>query len=300
MPPLLRWQSTTEAFLETLGEGQVLTMVRLPAGRFRMGSAADEAGHDPEEGPVREVDLQEFLMARTPITQAQWRTVAGWEERPGESWQKALPLDPSLFQGERARLGEGEVDTSQRPVERIGWEEAMEFCRRLSLRKGRHYTLPSEAQWEYACRAGTTTPYAFGFRLTPELGNLRLEGAEAGATDLQHTTPVQRYPANAWGLHDMHGNVWEWCLDHWHANYRGAPNDGTAWIDANAPASADRVVRGGAWSDPASDARSACRYRLPPQARDAAITGLRVVCLPAAPGQESEPPQGSLGGMRDA
>ena len=269
MPPLLRWQSTTEAFLETLGEGQVLTMVRLPAGRFRMGSAADEAGHDPEEGPVREVDLQEFLMARTPITQAQWRTVAGWEERPGESWQKALPLDPSLFQGERARLGEGEVDTSQRPVERIGWEEAMEFCRRLSQRTRRRYTLPSEAQWEYACRAGSTSPYAFGTTLTAELVTLG-----------QQPTPVQRHPANAWGLCDMHGNVWEWCLDHWHANYRGAPSNGTAWIDANAPANADRVVRGGAWSDPPSVARSACRYHLPPQSREPAMVGIRVVCLP--------------------
>ena len=279
MSPLLRWQSTTQAFREVLGEGQALTMLRLPAGRFLMGSPDQEAGRDWGEAPLREVEIQEFLMASTPFTRAQWQAVVGWEE---------------------ARLGEGEGDTSQRPVERIRWEEAMEFCRRLSLRKGRHYTLPSEAQWEYACRAGTTTPYAFGFRLTPELGNLRLEGGEAGAVDPQHTTPVQRYPANAWGLHDMHGNVWEWCLDHWHADYHGAPNDGMAWIDANAPASADRVVRGGAWSDPASDARSACRYRLPPQARDAAITGLRVVCLPAAPGQESEPPQGSLGGMRDA
>jgi hypothetical protein len=91
---------------------------------------------------------------------------------------------------------------------------------------------------------------------------------------------VLLHPANAWGLHDMHGNVWEWCLDHWHASYSGAPADGTAWIDAQAPANTDRVVRGGAWSDPPSDARSACRYRLPPQSREPAIVGLRVVCMP--------------------
>ena len=269
MSPLLRWQSTTQAFREALGEGQVLTMLRLPAGRFLMGSPDQEAGRDLGEAPMREVEMQEFLMASTPITRAQWQAVAGWEERPGESWQLSLPLQPSLCQGEEARLGEGKGDTSQRPVERIRWEEAMEFCRRLSQRTRRRYTLPSEAQWEYACRAGSTSPYAFGTTLTAELVTLG-----------QQTTPVQRHPANAWGLCDMHGNVWEWCLDHWHANYRGAPNDGTAWIDANAPANADRVVRGGAWSDPPSVARSACRHHLPPQSSEPAMVGIRVVCLP--------------------
>jgi CheY-like chemotaxis protein len=97
------------------------------------------------------------------------------------------------------------------------------------------------------------------------------------------------FPANVWGLQDMHGNVWEWCLDHWHANYRGAPHDGSPWIDANAPATADRVVRGGAWSDPPSDARSACRYRLPAESREPAIVGLRVVCLPGGVRDQPDP-----------
>jgi formylglycine-generating enzyme required for sulfatase activity len=288
---LLRWQSTTQAFQEALGEGEVLTMLRIPAGRFWMGSPDQEAGRDPDEGPQREVEIGEFLIASTPITQAQWRVVAGWKPPPQAEWQSPLPMEPFLFQGEQARLFEPENDTAQRPVESVTWEEAMEFCRRLSQRSGRRYTLPSEPQWEYACRAGTTSPYAFGVALTAELATLRFHtgrlddpGAIAWDAEGQQTTPVLLHPANAWGLHDMHGNVWEWCLDHWHASYSGAPADGTAWIDPQAPANTDRVVRGGAWSDPPSDARSACRYRLPPQSREPAIVGLRVVCMPGGGG----------------
>jgi formylglycine-generating enzyme required for sulfatase activity/CheY-like chemotaxis protein len=289
MPQVLRWQSTTQAFIEPLGDGQALTMLRIPAGRFLMGSPDHESGRAADEGPLHEVELQEFLLASTPITQAQWRVVAAWEPRQGAAWQSPLPLEPSLFQGERASLSEGESDTSRRPVERISWEEAMEFCRRLSQRSRRRYTLPSEAQWEYACRAGSSTAYAFGSELTAELATLRFHagrlsdpGAPASATAGQQTTPVQvdsDHPANAWGLRDMHGNVREWCLDHWHDSYRGAPHDGSAWIDAEAPATAERVVRGGSWMDLPSEARSACRRRLSAQSREP-IVGLRVVCLP--------------------
>jgi formylglycine-generating enzyme required for sulfatase activity len=283
MTQLLRWQSTTQAFIEPLGDAQALMMVRIPAGRFEMGSPDHELGRDDDEGPVHEVELQEFLMASTQITQAQWQVVATWEPMSGENWSLPLPENPSLFQGENAQLGEGEADTLQHPVEQISWDEAMEFCRRLSQRTSRHYTLPSEAQWEYACRAGSSTPYSFGAELLAEIASLRFltEAVEDPlAMQRQQTTPVHHHPANAWGLHDMHGNVWEWCLDHWHGSYRAAPPDGSAWIEANAPATADRVVRGGAWSDPPSDARSACRYRLPAQSRDPAIVGMRVVCLP--------------------
>ncbi len=270
MPRLLRWRSATQAFIEPLGQNQTLTMVRIPAGRFLMGSPAHEFGRGEEEGPVHAVELQEFLMASTPITRAQWRAVAGWEPLPGEDEPLPWPGNPSLFPGEPARLGDGEGDSSLRPVEPISWEEAMAFCRRLSQRTGRHYTLPSEAQWEYACRAGGGAPYAFGSELTTELANLSL------------STPVVRYPANAWGLHDMHGNVWEWCLDHWHDSYAGAPSDGSAWIEANAPATAERVLRGGGSLDAPVDGRSAHRGRLPALARVPAL-GFRVVCLPGPP-----------------
>ena len=290
MPQLLRWQSTTQALFEALGDGESLTMVRIPAGRFQMGSPmeAAESGRDDDEGPVHGVKMEEFLVASTPITQAQWRVVAEWEQGPAETWGLPLESNPSLFQGDHARLRDGEPDSSQRPVDAISWDEASEFCRRLSQRTGRHYTLPSEAQWEYACRAGSSTPYAFGFALTTELANLRLstpawaaaEITNSEPADVEQTTPVGLYPANAWGLYDMHGNVWEWCLDHWHVNYLGAPSDGSAWIDANPPATAERVLRGGSWSDSPADSRSASRRRLPAQSRDPGSLGFRVVCLP--------------------
>jgi CheY-like chemotaxis protein len=186
----------------------------------------------------------------------------------------------------------GETTTDERPVERVSWEDAIEFCSRLSQRTKRNYTLPSEAQWEYACRAGTTSPYAFGSAITAELATLRLGAGlvdDPLTADAQQTTSARLHPANAWGLHAMHGNVGEWCRDHWHDSYHGAPNDDTPWIDAKAPLTADRVVRGGAWSDPASDARSVCRYRLPPQAPESASVGLRVVCLPGGVGDQPDP-----------
>ena len=292
-PPLqlLRWQARTQVFYEELGDGARLTMVRIPAGSFQMGSADQELGLYANEGPVHEVTLAEFLIGQTPITQAQWRTVAGWQERPGESWGRELNPEPSKFQGEEARLLAGETNTDGRPVERVSWLEAMEFCSRLSQRTRRNYTLPSEAQWEYACRAGSTSPYTFGSTITAELATLRL-GAGLVVDPLtaegQQTTLVRRHPANAWGLHDMHGNVGEWCRDKWHYSYRGAPNDDTSWIDAKAPLlAADRVVRGGAWSDPPRIARSAGRYHLPPQSREPGFVGLRVVCLPGGARQEN-------------
>ncbi len=151
------------------------------------------------------VALGPFFLGQTPITQAQWRAVALWEQV-----ERALPPDPSRFKG------------PNRPVERVSWHDAMEFCRRLSLHTGKRYGLPSEARWDYACRAGSTTPFHFGATLTPELANY--DGTSAygdgpRGTDRQQTTDVASFPANAWGLHDMHGNVWECCADHWHPSY---------------------------------------------------------------------------------
>ena len=297
-PPLrlMRWQARTQVFHEELGEAERLTMVRIPAGSFQMGSAEQEPGRQSNEGPVHEVTLAEFLIGQTPITQAQWRTVARWEPQKGERWGRELNPEPSKFQGEEARLLAGETNTDERPVERVSWLEAMEFCSRLSQRTRRNYTLPSEAQWEYACRAGTTSPYAFGSAITAELATLRLGAGlvdDPLTADAQQTTSARLHPANAWGLHAMHGNVGEWCRDHWHDSYHGAPNDETPWIDdwidAKAPLTRDRVVRGGAWSDLPSNARSACRYRLPPQAPESASVGLRVVCLPGGVGDQHDP-----------
>ncbi len=291
MPQYLRWQSTTQAFLEPLGEGQALTMLRIPAGRFVMGSPYHERGRNDHESPLHEVELQEFLMASTPITEAQWLAVMSWQPGPGETWQLPLFEKVDILKSEREKLSDYEIDTSQHPMVDISWDEAMEFCLRLTQHTRRNYTLPSESQWEYACRAGSATPYAFGSELTADLASLiqlmpSTIAAEQREEGYIHLTPVQRYPANAWGLHDMHGSVWELCLDHWHQSYSGAPSDGTAWIDADAPLTSDRVIRGGSWDDSPADSRSACRRPLTPKTRDLGIVGLRVVCLPGGVGKE--------------
>ena len=241
-----------------------LTMVEIPAGDFQMGSSKGETQRYDDEGPQHRVQLQGFFMSQTPVTQAQWKVVAGWDPREGEQWERKLNPNPSRFQGENARLLEGESSTDQRPVEQVSWHDAMEFCSRLSHRTGRIYTLPSEAQWEYSCRAGTPTPFAFGETITPELANYNgnsVYGDGPKGEYRQQTTPVGCFPANAWGLHDMHGNVWEWCLDHWHGSYEVAPEDGSAWLDPEAGENADRLLRGGSWGGGPRDCRSA--YRVP-------------------------------------
>jgi formylglycine-generating enzyme required for sulfatase activity len=242
------------------------------------------------------VTLAEFLIGQTPITQAQWREVAGWKEGPGEQWGREMKTDPSRFQSKEwpevneVRLLQGESNTDQRPVELVSWEDAMEFCYRLSKRTGRTYTLPSEAQWEYACRAGTTTPFCFGDMISSELANYDGNYAYANGSKgicREQTTPVGMFPANAWGLHDMHGNVWEWCLDEWHKSYDGVPTDGRAWVDAaegeksKEPAKT-KLLRGGSWSDLPGGCRSASRNHHDPDYAFFSI-GFRVVCLPPGP-----------------
>jgi formylglycine-generating enzyme required for sulfatase activity len=166
----------------------------------------------------------------------------------------------------------------------------MEFCRRLSQRTGRHYTLPSEAQWEYACRGGTSTPFAFGETLSDELANYDASetyGNGLKGKNRKQTTPVGMFPANAWGLQDMHGNVWEWCLDDWHESYEGAPVNGSAWVDGAEGQSSKReggrrLLRGGAWSSDPGYCRSACRNH-DRRGYASLFIGFRVVCLPQGP-----------------
>ena len=144
------------------------------------------------------------------------------------------------------------------------------------------FTLPSEALWEYACRAGTTTPFAFGDTITPELANYNGEFTYANGPKGQfrgETTDVASFPANGWGLHDMHGNVWEWCLDTWHGSYKGAPTDGSPWLTGT---SSTKLLRGGSWSFLPGNCRSAFRnLDLPGHALS--NVGFRVVCLPQDP-----------------
>jgi formylglycine-generating enzyme required for sulfatase activity len=278
---LLRWRSRTQVLVEQ-AEGLELPMVRIPAGRFVMGSPQGEPERQEREGPQHQVELGEYLMGRTPITQAQWRAVALWQPPEGERWERELEANPSLFSKE--------AGSDQRPVEQVSWLAAMEFCRRLSQRTGRHYTLPSEAQWEYACRAGTSTPFAFGETITPELANYDGNfsyGTGPKGEYREQTTPVGMFPANAWGLQDMHGNVWEWCLDDGHGSYEGAPEDGSAWVDGAEGQSSNReggtrLLRGGSWGSYPGYCRSACRIHGEPDDADDVI-GFRVVCLPQGP-----------------
>jgi formylglycine-generating enzyme required for sulfatase activity len=252
-------------FREPLRPSLALHMLWIPPGRFWMGSPASEPERYDDEGPQHEVQLQGFFLARTPISQAQWTVVASWPKVKRE-----LDPDPCFFKG------------ADRPVERVSWNDAMEFCRRLSQRTKRAYTLPSEAQWEYACRAGTTTPFHGGDTLSEELANYN--GGEAYGDGLKgkawgQTTPVGMFPANAWGLQDMHGNVWEWCADHWHDNYEGAPEDGRPWLDENALGCQRRLLRGGSWAALPRGCRSAYRLRGHPDDR-LNHWGFRVCCLP--------------------
>jgi formylglycine-generating enzyme required for sulfatase activity len=251
-PTLLR--SRASRTVELPG-GVALHMVGIPAGSFEMGDPAIE-----DARPVHTVTFKGFLIGQTPITQAQWQAVMG--------------TNPSRFQGA--------ADSAQRPVEQVSWHDASEFCHRLSALSGDVYTLPSEAEWEYACRAGTTTPFAFGETITPELANY--DGSYSYANSpkgirRQQTTPVGMFPANAWGLHDMRGNVREWCADHWHFNYEGAPDDGRPWLDENASKEASRLLRGGSWGSHPGSCRSAFRDGFHPSGRGDFL-GFRVCCLP--------------------
>ena len=277
-----------EGFLEQLGEGVAITMVKIPAGTFLMGSPRDETERSDVEGPLHEVKLASFFLGQTPITQAQWRVVAGWQERPGEQWGRRLDLEPSYhqnkgMQGEnKTRFLAGESNIDQCPVERVSWWDAMEFCNRLSQRTGRTYTLPSEAQWEYSCRAATTTPFHFSKTISPELanydGNYTYVDGPKGINRNQ-TTPVGMFPANAWGLYDMHGNVWEWCADYWHSNYNRTPVDGSPKIIPDANKDEIRLLRGGSWGDSPRNCRSAFRDYYHPVIRYYGV-GFRVCCLP--------------------
>ena len=251
---------------QPLGVEVALEMVPISGGSFLMGSPANEPGRWEQEGPQHRVRLEPFSFAATPITQAQWRQVALWQPAAGEPpWERPLNPDPSHFKGDRP-------EDDRRPVERVSWFDAQEFCRRLSRRTGKTYTLPSEAQWEYACRAGTTTAYAFGDTLSQQQANVSASA----------TKEVGSFLANSWGLHDMHGNVYELCADHWHRNYRGAPDDGSSWIDQTEGESMERVVRGGSWIDSPNICRSAYRSYCKP-ALAYYFIGFRVVCLPQGP-----------------
>ncbi|NER29534.1 MAG: SUMF1/EgtB/PvdO family nonheme iron enzyme [Symploca sp. SIO1C4] len=253
-----RRRQSAQQFTENLDNdyGVQLEMVAIPRGIFTMGSPDSEAGRSDDEGPQHLVKIAPFFMGKYPVTQEQWLVVAEFPQV-----NRSLNPNPSYWKG------------SNLPVERISWYDAEEFCNRLSQQTGREYRLPTEAEWEYACRAETTTPYHFGEGISPELANYK---------NKERATPVGNFQvANNFGLYDMHGNVWEWCTDHWHDNYEGAPLDGSAWLDSD---NDDRfqALRGGSWYNIPDDCRCASRINFD-IGRDGfdVIIGFRVVCVGA-------------------
>ncbi len=259
-----RSRQQAQSFKEDLGNGVQLEMVAIPEGSFMMGSPENESRRRDDESPQHLVTLKSFFMGKYPITQAQWKAVAALPQVNRE-----LNPDPSRFKG------------NDRPVEKVSWYDAVEFCIRLSRYTGKSYRLPSEAEWEYACRAGTTSPFHFGETITTDLANYNGNDTyDARSKGIYHkeTTPVGSFGvANAFGLYNMHGNVWEWCVDHWHSNYEGAPNDGSVWIDENDIDSQVRVRRGGSWDIPPGFCRSAFRDNIY-AGYSSNRNGFRVVC----------------------
>jgi formylglycine-generating enzyme required for sulfatase activity len=240
--------------IEDLGKGVTLEMVYIPGGTFTMGSPETEAKRGSDEGPQHKVTLSPFFMGKYPVTQKQWETIMG--------------NNPSGFKG------------ANRPVENVSWEDAADFCEKLSQKTGKNYRLPTEAEWEYACRAGTTTPFYFGETITPDLVNYDGKNPYGSAPKgryREETTDAGSFPPNAFGLYDMHGNVYEWCQD-WIGDYPSNPV-----TDPVGPSSGSyRVGRGGGWLAYAGYCRSADRYRGSPDYRLCSI-GFRLV-LP--PGQQ--------------
>jgi formylglycine-generating enzyme required for sulfatase activity len=256
-----RRNGTAEFFAEKLDEHTVLEMVSIPGGNFIMGSPDSEEEQQDEEGPQHMVRVPSFWMGRYAVTQSQWFAVA--TDLPKINIE--LEPDPSYSKG------------LHRPVERVSWYAAVEFCNRLSQKTGKPYRLPSEAEWEYACRARTTTPFHFGETITPDLVNYDgnyTYGAGSKGVCREQTTEVGSFLPNAFGLYDLHGNVWEWCADHWHENYQGAPVDGSAWITDDE--ASGRLLRGGSWGFNPRYCRSAYRNRSVPDDRYDVI-GFRVV-----------------------
>jgi formylglycine-generating enzyme required for sulfatase activity len=231
-------QGIANRFFQDLGGGVKLQMVSIPAGAFLMGAPGMEEGSSDYQRPQHRVNVPSFYMGKCPVTQAQYEAIMG--DRP------------SYFQG------------GDRPVETVSWNDAVEFCQKLSQLTRQLYRLPSEAEWEYAARAGTTTAFCFGETLSPEVANYLQK----------ETTVVGAFPANNYGLYDMHGNISEWCADKYHSNYTGAPTDGSAWSNNANPA---YVLRGGSWCSKMRYCRSAARIYYTPDYR-CAYFGFRVVC----------------------
>jgi formylglycine-generating enzyme required for sulfatase activity len=249
-----------EYFTEVIN-GVVIEMVSISGGTFWMGSPKIEAKRNSSESPQHEVNVASFFIGKFAVTRAQWRAVAELRRI-----SRSLNPNPSKFKG------------SNRPVVNVNWDEAQEFCARLAKATGKAYRLPTEAEWEYAACAGTTTPFAYGATLSTAItnydGDYTYGNGEKGEYRGQ-TVDVGSFPPNAWGLYEMHGNVWEWNEDSWHENYNGVPTDGTARIDTS---TGNKLLRGGAWDVIPRYCRSAYRDADSRDGRSVDV-GFRVLCV---------------------
>ncbi|MEO0836194.1 MAG: formylglycine-generating enzyme family protein [Cyanobacteria bacterium J06642_3] len=235
-------EDQAQHFTEDLGNGIKLEMIAIPGGKFLMGSPTGEGRND--EKPQHKVSVPPFFLGKYPITQAQYQQIMG--------------NNPSRFQEDN------------RPVETVSWDDAAEFCQKLSKQTGTEYRLPTEAEWEYACRAGTSTKYYFG-----NYEDQLKEYAWYSQNSSNKTHPVGEKKPNQWGLFDLHGNVWEWCQDDWHGNYKDAPTNGSARVLENKNA---KVIRGVSWYVNPRFCRSAIRDDDPRENRIDDI-GFRIVCI---------------------
>ncbi|MDZ8185834.1 MAG: SUMF1/EgtB/PvdO family nonheme iron enzyme [Nostoc sp. ChiSLP02] len=245
-------------FIENLPDDFILEMVSIAGGKFQMGAPQDEPESLEDERPQHIVTLKPFFLSKYPITQAQWRIIANLPKI-----NRRLEVEPSCFKGDNL------------PVERVSWDDAQEFCERLSRATGRKYRLLSEAEWEYACRAKTSTPFHFGKTITPNLAKYFVQNENINSISPQQTIEVGSFLPNAFGIYDMHGLVWEWCEDCEHEDYQDAPSDGSSWV--NNGNSEYRILRGGSWDSPAHLCRSASRFSEMASVTDSRF-GFRVVC----------------------
>ena len=249
-------------FTQELGNGVTLDMVKIPGGTFVMGTEDEEleklknkyykTKRYDREKPQHQVTIPPFFMGKYTVTQAQWRAIASSKDLKVEH---DIETEPSRFKGDN------------HPVERVSWYDAIEFCQRLSKLTNQEYQLPSESQWEYACRAFNSKeltleqwnekyhqPFHFGETITTDLANYN--GIFSSGAFRRKTIPVGMFPPNAFGLYDMHGNIWEWCEDDWHEQYKDAPTNGRAWLSED---SIYKMLRGGSWSNNPNACR--CAYR---------------------------------------
>jgi formylglycine-generating enzyme required for sulfatase activity len=259
-----RITKSAEYFAQDLGNGVLLEMVHIPGGTFIMGSPKNEEGYHKSQSPQHQVTVPSFFMGKYLVTQKQWRLVAALPKVKID-----LESDPSNFKGDNL------------PVERVSWNYAQEFCARLSRKTNKAYRLPSEAEWEYACRGGTTTPFYFGETISTELANYDgnyTYGGGAKGEYREKTTVVGKFSANPCGLYDMCGNLCEWCEDEWHENYINAPTDGSAWSDGS---NRYATLRGGSWIYSPHSCRSASRnyYDRDERVNVSNDFGFRVVCV---------------------